>query len=252
MSLFFFAMLGTFFGVNFGGANLIVMPVLLVYGVSPVVALSSTRPGILAQACIGMRLFREFSEFSIWEQVILTLAGAAGGLLGIQFISMLDPAQAEVFILIMIALFSGAAGLKWLFMKPAPKAEAQPKRKTHPWYIYLAAGFFPAIIAGLVGVGAGLIFVAIMMLGLGKGTMAASYALKCVSIGQASALLIWGGLNGQIDLALVGVLLPASLIGSYLGARFTLRMNPNYMYVVIILTSLLLAARKLGWLDFSG
>ncbi|MEL6536750.1 MAG: sulfite exporter TauE/SafE family protein, partial [Bacteroidota bacterium] len=223
-------------GVNFGGTMLLVVPLLLGAGYPPLTVLSSTRPAVVAQSLIGIRMFRAQGDLKGWQKVSLMGAAAAGAMVGVWGLARLSAKQGQVLMLCLTGLFILGMALRFLFrnrMSP-PESEGSPQALVR----YVGSGFFASIFAGLVGAGAGLVVSLLALWVLRKSIHATRYLEKFVSVGHAAWVGIWLGVQGWIDPKVALVVLLGNGLGAYLGARISLRWNALWLYAVMLLICL--------------
>lgn len=241
--LFLLTMASAFVGINFGGTMLLIVPLLLSFSYSPLLVLSSTRPAVVAQSLLGIRMFKGHRDLHAPQEITLLVSAAIGGLLGTAILSSLS-AQQGIFLMTAMVLFLViVSGLKMAFTNTR-SIEPTETRKEKGLFIYFLIGLSPAIIAGLVGAGGGPIVVLLALLVLQKGTYATAYLEKFVSLGHSSTVLIWAVFYGAFDARLSLIMLVATLIGAYLGAKVTLKLSPYWMYGIIVLLCIAIVIRQ--------
>lgn len=241
--LFALTLISAFVGINFGGTMLLIVPLLLGFGYSPLLVLSSTRPSVVAQSLLGIFMFRKHRDLSTSKEAILLISSALGGLIGVTILSSLSTEQGMILMISMVVLLVVISGLKIAFTKkdlPTPPSYS----KTNDRLLYFLIGLSPAIIAGLVGAGAGPIVAMLAFLVLKKSTYATAYLEKIVSLAHGATVLIWAIFYGAIDIKLSLIMLMATLIGAYLGAKVTLRVSPYWMYGVIVILCVSIIIRQ--------
>jgi len=244
--VFALTIIGSFIGVNFGGSMLLVMPALLGLGFNPLTILCSTRPAIVLQSCLGLVMFREFRDINLSRHLVLLLSASFGALFGIYFLSKLNPNQALVLMLVLVIILSILASLKYVLIDFFRKDSGYFYPESN-LLTYFICGFFPAIIGGLIGSGAGLIVVLFALILLRKNTQSASYLEKSVSLGHSLTVLVWSFFYGQFDLKIGLVVLLGTLIGAYWGAKVTLKLDVYWMYCIVIILCVLIIIKKIFW-----
>jgi uncharacterized membrane protein YfcA len=242
--LFILTLISAFMGINFGGTMLLIVPLLLSFGYTPLLVLSSTRPAVIAQSLLGIRMFRQHRDMNSGQEFTLLFAAGLGGLVGVSVLSLLTSTQATV-LMISLVIALVVTSLYRLKAFSSPNEEKQTASKSISSAIYFAVGFCPAIMGGLVGAGAGPIVVLLSFLILQKTTYATAYLEKFASLGHASLVLVWTLIYGSFNLKLSLIMLAATLIGGYLGAKVTLKLSPYWMYAVITILCLGLLIRYL-------
>lgn len=237
--------LGSFIGVNFGGSMLMVMPALLGLGYNPVTILCSTRPAIVMQSIIGLSLFRKHSDINLLQHFYLIAAASFGALIGVYFISSLSPEAASLIMLSFVICLSIIAALKYFLMDYFKKDRGFLSLNKSSIFSFIATGFTPAIIGGIIGSGAGLVVVLFALILLNRGIKAASYLEKNVSIGHSSTVLIWSLFYGEFDIAIGIIVFIGTSLGAYFGGKLTIKLNIWWMYGMIILLCLIIILKKI-------
>lgn len=133
------------------------------------------------------------------------------------FLGGLIPIGKEAFILLLgLGLLLAALRIFW---RPLPQRETD-RRKMKIWWLGLPLGTVLGILAGLVGMGGGvLLSPVLLLLGWARPKEAAAVASAFIFLNSSSGLVAHS-LKGAVDL---GILLPAGiavLIGGQLGARW--------------------------------
>jgi uncharacterized protein len=223
-----------------GLASLVSYPALLATGLPPVTAnvtntvalvltsggsVSASRPELAGQ---GRRL------------VPLAVAGVLGGAAGAALL-LVTPAEAfERLVPVLI----GAAALAILLQRP-PRELAAEGRRAHgprdPWWLVAATGAV-AVYGGYFGAAAGVLLLALVLLGTGEG-LPRSNAVKNVVLGSANAVAALGFVllspvawSAALPLAL------GCLVGGRLGPRVVRRVPQTALRRLIALAGLALAA----------
>ncbi|MCE7991227.1 MAG: sulfite exporter TauE/SafE family protein [Roseivirga sp.] len=241
--LFFLTFISAFVGINFGGTMLLIVPLLLSFGYSPLLVLSSTRPAVMAQSLLGIRMFRKHRDLIRSQEVTLLVSAALGGLVGTTILSRLSNEQGILLMISILILLVLVSGVKTILIKSNRLERVRVKEKKS-LLVYFLVGLSPAIIGGLVGAGGGPVVVLLALLALKKSTYATAYLEKFVSLGHSSTVMIWAVFYGAIDVRLSLIMLSATMIGAYLGAKVTLKLSPYWMYSVIVLLCLALVLKQ--------
>lgn len=241
--LFALTLISAFVGINFGGTMLLIVPLLLGLGYSPLLVLSSTRPAVVTQSLLGIRMFRKHRDLNSSKEAVLLISSALGGLTGVTMLSSLSTEQAIILMITLVILLVVVSGVKMALTKSVRPTEAFSD-KERGLLLYFLIGLSPAIIGGLVGAGAGPIVAMLALLLLKKSSYATAYLEKFVSLGHSSTVLIWAIFFGVFDLKLSLIMLIATMIGAYLGAKLTLKLSPYWMYGVIIILCIAIIIRQ--------
>lgn len=241
--LFFLTLVSAFVGVNFGGTMLLIVPLLLSFGHSPLLVLSSTRPAVIAQSLLGIRMFRKHRDLTGSQEIMLLVSAALGGLIGTTILSRLSNEQGILLMISMLVLLVLVSGAKTVLTR-SNRLEKVSVKQRRSLLLYFLVGLSPAIIGGLVGAGGGPIVVLLALLILKKSTYATAWLEKFVSLGHSTAVMIWAIFYGAVDIRLSLIMLSATMVGAYLGAKVTLKLSPYWMYAVIILLCIALVLRQ--------
>lgn len=235
--LFGLSFLGSFVGVNFGGSMLLVMPALLGLGFEPILILCSTRPAIIMQSLIGLKIFKKHNDLSKTQNSILFFSSIAGALMGVSLISFLTKEKAIIVMLTVIVILSILASLNFFLIKFFRKNEGYFLENNSKLISFFLTGFLPAIIGGIVGSGAGLIVVLFSLGLLRKSVLSTSYLEKNVSLGHSLTVLIWSLFYGRFDFRIGLIVFLGVAIGAYFGGKLSMKLNVHWMYFIIILLS---------------
>ncbi|HAA13256.1 MAG TPA: hypothetical protein DCE41_16810 [Cytophagales bacterium] len=225
-----------FVGVNFGGTMLLVVPLLLGAGYSPLVVLASTRPAVVLQSLIGIRMFRSQGDLSRGQKLALLVSAAAGAMVGVWGLSRLSAQQGQTLMLCLAGLFIVGMALRYVLRNRFSNQHTALNQQGMGRF--LGSGFFASIFAGLVGAGAGLVVSLLSVWLLRKSIHATRYLEKFVSVGHATWVGLWLGMQGWLDPTVALVVLLGNGLGAYLGARISLRWNALWLYALMLLVCL--------------
>ena len=207
--------IGLALGLLGGGGSTLTVPLLLVLGVEPkvAIALSLAIVGTTASAAVvsHARAKRIDWRAAAWLLPAVALGGFAGGRAAAYF-------SGEALLLGFAVLMTVAGIAMLLPRRPAARAPA-------PRPLALAAaGVAIGVITGLVGVGGGFLFVPVLAL-VGGLEMRRAIGTSLVAI-AVNALAALAGHVGHVELplALAAVLTSAGVVGALLGARLVPRL----------------------------
>ncbi|WP_438971374.1 sulfite exporter TauE/SafE family protein [Methylophaga sp.] len=118
------------------------------------------------------------------------------------------------------------------------------------WLSYAGAGVIAGVLAGLFGIGGGLIIVPILLLVFSWQTMAADVAIH-VAIGTSLMTIVVTSLSsmrahhgyGTTDWILVKKLTPGLIVGSLLGAMIAANLSSQWLQTFFAFFALLMAVR---------
>jgi uncharacterized membrane protein YfcA len=262
------------FGV---GGGFLTTPLLIFYGIPPVVAVASSATQITGASVSGLMAYvrRDAVDFRMgW---VLVAGGIVGSLLGIGLFRLLQAiGQIDTAIAIAYVVLLGSVGVLMLNESVATlraaRAGTPPKRiKRHHrlvaalplrWRFYrsglyispiapFALGAVVGALTVLLGVGGGFIMIPAMiyLLGMSATSVVGTSLLQMLFV-TAVTTLVHSTTTRGVDIVLAALLLVGGVIGAQFGARFALKLKPELLRFLLALIVLGVAARMalgLGW-----
>ncbi len=263
-------LLSGMFGI---GGGFLTTPLLIVYGIPPTVAAASAASQVTGASVSGV--FAHFRRRGVDVKMggVLVAGGATGSLAGgwlfrlLQTTGQIDTVIAVVYVLLLgsIGLLMLAESIRAIRVAKGRRPPPPPKRRHHPLvaalpfrtrfyrsglYISplapLLLGFFVGILTILLGVGGGFILVPAMLYLLGMGTqVVVGTSLFQTLFVTAAATLVHATTTKAVDMVLAVLLLLGSVVGAQLGARFAMRVKPEYLRLALALIVLAVGVRIL-------
>jgi hypothetical protein len=263
--------LSGFFGV---GGGFLMTPVLIMWGIPPVVAAASDSSQIVAATTSGTYAHYRMGNVDIKLGLLLLGGGFFGGTIGVEIIKVLRQLGDANFIIrltyvVMLGLVGvymlrdgirnlrrGSSELPTAEEAPTPSpfrrlARALPLQMhfetsgiTHSPILPLALGCFVGLLAAIMGVGGGFIMVPMMVFILGVpmrvavGTNLFQEVFMCANVTFMQSMT-----NHSVDLLLAVFLLVGSSIGAQFGARSNRRFKPDELKVLLAVIILLVMAK---------
>jgi uncharacterized protein len=221
-----------------GGGSSITLPLLMFLGLSPNMANGTNRIAILMQSIAGVGTFRKNNIMTISEGWKLALPSAAGALVGALVAVKVDEDLMKWFV---IAVMSGV--LLLLIFKPEVwiKDHAQSARAQNKYLqmlIFFGIGFY----GGFIQVGVGFLLLAGLVLGCGHNLVKGN-ALKVliVLVYTIIALVIFFA-NSKVNIGIGLILGCGSMLGAWLGAKFTIKGGAVYVryFLIVALVAMIL------------
>jgi uncharacterized protein len=222
-----------------GGGGLIVLPSLLLAGLSPVQALATNK----LQSAIGVSaaVFAFTKAGALERSNILPLfaAGFTGGILGAMVAKLLplDLIRLVIpFFLIAIALY--------MLVSPKLGDEARKARLGVLGFagsFGLGIGFYD----GIFGPGTGTFFYIALILMAGFTVLSAVAHTKLLNWASNLGALTFFALSGFVNVPLGLVMGASAALGSYLGARASLRFGARLVRPLVVGVALVMALRLL-------
>jgi uncharacterized membrane protein YfcA len=233
------------FGV---GGGFLTTPLLIFYGIPPTVAVASATTQITGSSVSGVFAHMRRGGVDLKMGAVMTVGGAIGSLVGALLFRLLQASgQIDLVIGFLYVLLLGSIG--GLMLKDAlvalgwVKIEEPEERPRHNrwvaglplrWRFYssglylspiapLALGFVAGIMTVLLGVGGGLMILAV----------------------SAVATLIHATTTHAVDIVLAGLLLVGGVVGAQYGAILTTRLKPDLLRLALAGIILAVALRML-------
>jgi uncharacterized protein len=268
-------MLSGMFGV---GGGFLTTPLLIFYGIPPMVAAASASTQVTGASVSGVFAHMKRGGVDFRMGAVLVAGGLLGTLFGALLFRVLEAwGQIDTVINILYVVMLG--GIGGLMMReslqavlatragrpvPAIKRRHHPLVANLPWrrrfyrsglYISplapLFLGFLTGILTMLLGVGGGFIMVPAMLyiLGMSANVVVGTSLFQILFVTMGSTM-VHSLTTKAVDIVLAVFLLIGSVTGAQIGARLAQRMKPEYLRLFLAAIVLLVAIRMavgLGW-----
>lgn len=263
------------FGV---GGGFLTTPLLIFYGIPPMVAAASASTQVTGASVSGVFAHMRRGGVDFQMGLVLVAGGMMGTGTGALLFELLEQlGQIDTVInLLYVIMLGGIGGMMAWESAHAVYAirTGQPlpakKRRHHPlvanlplrWRFYksglyispiapLILGFVTGIMTMLLGVGGGFIMVPAMLYLLGMGAqVVVGTSLFQILFVTMTATMMHSLTTKAVDIVLAVLLLIGSVIGAQIGAQFAQKMRPEYLRLTLAVIVLLVALRMaigLGW-----
>jgi len=238
--VFFIGVLASFFGSMIGGGTLLSLPLLMLVGLPPQVAVATERFGGLGQTLASFLKFAHSKKIA-WKYVpLLTIISSAGSIIGAYILISINPAVLHKAIGIILLILLPLALLK-------PDLGIQHHHVSrNKIVIGSIIYFFVQIFASFLGGGTGILIAYSLMAYFGLTILEAT-ATKIIPWFFLSIVsLVIFIQNGIVDYQMGAVLLVGMSIGGYLGAHTAIKKGDAwvkhlfYFLVTISIVKLLL------------
>ncbi|MBC8517282.1 MAG: sulfite exporter TauE/SafE family protein [Nitrosopumilus sp.] len=235
-------LLGSMIGL---GGGIIVVPVLTFLGFSPTVAASNSLFAALSNAIASTISYSKQKRIEYPLGIKLGLLSIPGTVLGALISTDVAP---DVFkILFGFVLIASAA---YIFLRK--KIETREKTISKQMMIFaIGASFFAGIISSFFGIGGGIIFVPLMVAGMGMAMKKAAPTSQMILLFASLSGVIVHSLLGHPDFLQAGLLAIGSFIGGLVGARLSIDIKERYLQILVSVV-LVIAAVKLFFDSLSG
>lgn len=227
--------LGSMIGL---GGGIIVVPVLTFLGFPPTVAASNSLFAALSNAVASTISYSKQKRIEISLGLKLGLLSIPGTVLGAIISTDVAP---EIFkILFGFVLIASAS---YIFLRK--KIESNEKRLSKQIMIFaIGASFFAGIISAFFGIGGGIIFVPLMVVGMGMVMKRAAPTSQLILLFSSLSGVIVHSLLGHPDFTQAGFLAIGSFAGGLVGARLSIDIKERYLQIIVSVV-ILIAAGKL-------
>jgi uncharacterized membrane protein YfcA len=234
--------LGSMIGL---GGGIIVVPVLTFLGFPPTAAASNSLFAALSNSIASTISYSRQKRIEYSLGLKLGLLTIPGTVLGAVISTGVSP---EIFkMLFGLVLIASAA---YIFLRK--KIETKDKKLSYQMMIFAAgASFFAGIISSFFGIGGGIIFVPLMVVGMGMAMKKAAPTSQLILFFASLSGVIAHSILGHPDFIQAGFLAIGSFIGGLVGARLSLDIKERYLQILVSVV-ILIAAVKLFFDSVSG
>lgn len=268
-------LLSGMFGV---GGGFLTTPLLIFYGIPPMVAAASASTQVTGASVSGVFAHMKRGGVDFQMGGVLVVGGMFGTLAGAIIFELLEKlGQIDTVISILyVVMLGGIGGLmakeSWQSVRALRTGKPVParKRRHHPlvanlpmrWRFYksglyisplapLILGFVTGIMTMLLGVGGGFIMVPAMLylLGMGAQVVVGTSLFQILFVTMTSTMM-HSLTTKAVDIVLAVLLLIGSVTGAQVGAKLAQTMRPEYLRLLLSAIVLLVALRMaigLGW-----
>jgi uncharacterized membrane protein YfcA len=235
-------LLGSMIGL---GGGIIVVPVLTFLGFPPTVAASNSLFAALSNAIASTISYSKQKRIEYSLGLKLGLLSIPGTVLGAVISTDVAP---DIFkILFGFVLIASTA---YIFLKK--KIETKEKTISKQMIVFaVGASFFAGIISSFFGIGGGIVFVPLMVVGMGMAMKKAAPTSQLILLFASLSGVIVHSLLGHPDFLQAGFLAIGSFIGGLVGARLSIDVKERYLQILVSVV-ILIAAGKLFFDSFSG
>jgi uncharacterized membrane protein YfcA len=235
-------LLGSMIGL---GGGIIVVPILTFLGFPPTAAASNSLFAALSNATASTISYSKQKRIEYSLGIKLGLLSIPGTILGAIISTDIAP---DIFkILFGFVLIASAV---YIFLRK--KIETKEKTISKQMIIFaIGASFFAGIISSFFGIGGGIIFVPLMVVGMGMAMKKAAPTSQMILLFASLSGVIVHSLLGHPDFLQAGMLSIGSFIGGLVGARLSIDMKERYLQILVTLV-ILIASAKLFFDSLSG
>ena len=234
--------LGSMIGL---GGGIIVVPVLTFLGFPPTLAASNSLFAALSNATASTISYSRQKRIDYSLGIKLGLLSIPGTILGA--VISIDTAPDVFKILFGFVLIASAV---YIFLRK--KIESREKTISKQMIVFsIGASFFAGMISSFFGIGGGVVFVPLMVVGMGLTMKKAAPTSQMILLFASLSGVIVHSALGHPDFLQAGLLAIGSFIGGLVGARLSIDIKERYLQILVSVV-ILIAAGKLFFDSMSG
>jgi len=226
--------LGSMIGL---GGGIIVVPVLTFFGFPPTLAASNSLFAAFTNAVASTISYSRQKRVELSLGLKLGLLTVPGTVLGAYISSDVTPELFKVlfgFVLIASAIY--------IFLKK--KLESKEKNLSKQTMVFaVGASFFAGIISAFFGIGGGIIFVPLMLVGMGMVMKKAAPTSQLILLFASLSGVIVHTALGHSDFLQAGLLGAGSFVGGLVGARLSVDIDERYLQILVSVIIVAAAAK---------
>jgi hypothetical protein len=216
--------LGSMIGL---GGGIIVVPVLTFFGFSPTLAASNSLFAAFSNAVASTISYSRQKRIEYSLGLKLGLLTIPGTILGAYMSSDVTP---EIFKILFGFVLIASAG----YILLRKKIESREKNLSKLMMVFaVGASFFAGIISAFFGIGGGIIFVPLMVVGMGMAMKKAAPTSQLILLFASFSGVIVHTILGHSDFLQAGLLSLGSFAGGLVGARLSVDINEKFLRILV-------------------
>jgi len=221
---FIAGVLGSMIGL---GGGIIVVPVLTFFGFPPTLAASNSLFAAFSNAVASTLSYSKQKRIEYSLGLKLGLLSIPGTILGAYVSSDVTP---DIFkILFGLVLISSAV---YIFLRKKIETKEKVIKKQIMIFV-VSASFFAGIISSFFGIGGGIIFVPLMVVGIGMTMKKAAPTSQFILLFASLSGVIVHSILGHPDFLQAGLLASGSFAGGLIGARLSLEIKERFLQILV-------------------
>lgn len=205
------------FGTLIGGASLITIPLLIVLGLPPQIAIGTDRFGVIGIGCAGLYKFCRKGIVDFRLSMLMAVPTFLGSILGANLVFSISENVLRI-IIILTNIFC------LLYLVFSPGLGLEGKASTSGGFKYWIGGilcFIIGVYGGFYGAMAATLLAYVLIMWFGQTFIQGAANVKVASIFMTTSAASVFSLKGAINYPLGLALFFGCLCGSYLGAHFS-------------------------------
>ena len=218
--------LGSMIGL---GGGIIVVPVLTFFGFPPTLAASNSLFAAFSNAVASTISYSRQKRIEFSLGLKLGLLTIPGTVLGAYISSDVAP---EIFKILFGFVLIASAG--YIFLRK--KIESKEKNLSKQMMVFaVGASFFAGIISAFFGIGGGIIFVPLMVVGMGMAMKKAAPTSQLILLFASLSGVIVHSILGHPDFLQSGLLMVGSFAGGLVGARLSVDIKERSLQILVFI-----------------
>jgi len=229
----------SFYGTSVGGAGLLVIPVLILLGLTPQSAVATANFGFVSMAGVGFITFHRAKGINYRIGIPAAFITVVGALIG-SFILLELPE-------LLLERLIGFSILLILLFLVLQKSIGTIKRDTNVWLkcvgygLFLPLGIYGAVISG----GMAILFTYILIFFFGETFLESAGTRKPGAFAKMIIVAVVVGLHGVIQWEYGLLLLVGNSVGAYVGSRFALQKGSTWIRALFIVVTIVSVVKLL-------
>lgn len=226
--------LGSMIGL---GGGIVVVPVLTFLGFPPAVAASNSLYAAMSNAVSSSIVYSRQKRIEYKLGIKLGLVSVPGSIIGALVSADVTPTLFKM-------LFGVVLVASVLYMLLRRRLEGRRLQiSSLVVVIAVAASFFAGIISAFFGIGGGIIFVPLMVAGMGMSIKRAAPTSQLILLFASFAGVITHSILGHPDFLQAGLLAAGAFFGGLVGARLSVNVREKYLLLLAAIAMLVAAAK---------
>ncbi len=249
-----------FLNVTAGGGSLFSIPVLLLIGLPPHIAIGTNRAAVTVHALTGFLAYQRAGKLSLTPLLPIAPPAMLGSILGAQIVISIEEhllkqiIAVALLLLFLFFLVSPRMGIGEATAQTSQKGACSPKLRLYDrrWVTTLVA-FSLGVYGGFLGVGVSTFFIALLVVSSGftflEATATTQFVVFLLSLSATGVFAIQNAIDYQVALPLALSMAAGASIGAIVAVRYGDRwVRAIFLAVILVLILALLRIQvALGW-----
>lgn len=231
------------YGALIGGASLVTIPLLILLGLPPHVAIGTDRFGVMGIGWAGFIEFQRKKVVDLRLSLLMAVPTFIGSIIGAHLVFSVSENTLKL-----IIILTNIACLFYLLYKPALGLEAGTRSAgSVKYWLGGLLCFMIGVYGGFYGAMAATLLAYVLIIWFGQTFIQGAANVKVASIFMTTSAAAVFMIKGAVDYPLGLTMLAGCLCGSYLGAHFSTKIgNRRIKRFFILMLSLMILKMALG------